>query len=511
MKCLRVVRIILALLFLMGVTFLFLDFSGEAQHYLGWMAKVQFLPALLSLNVAVVVALLLVTLLLGRCYCSVVCPLGIMQDCFSRMGAWFSKSRFHYVKNRPWLRWSVFSLFALLIVLGCTSVAALIAPYSIFGRIVQNLFQPAYLWGNNLLAGIAEKHESMAFHHVEIWMRSAVVFVIALVTFLLVMMFSLLHGRAWCNNICPVGTLLGFVSRYSLFRPTIDSSRCVGCRKCERHCKSKCIDVSSHTIDYSRCVDCFDCINNCKYNALSYHKVGFAKKETAEEGFTHTSENTSFPTPHTGNVDESKRKFLVTTALVAGTVAVQAQAKRMDGGLAVLVDKKVPVRKIALKPAGSISLRHFSRHCTACQLCVAECPNGVLRPSGSLSDFMQPGMSYERGYCRPECTRCSEVCPTGAIHSVTPSEKSSIHIGKAVWISDNCIVNTEGVSCGHCASHCPAGAILLVHKDLGDPGSLKIPSVDESRCIGCGACENLCPARPFSAIYIEGREEHTIS
>lgn len=530
MKHLRTIRIILALLFFVGTTLLFLDFSGVLQHCLGWMAKVQFLPALLSLNVAVVVVLLLVTLLFGRCYCSVICPMGVMQDCFTHVGGWFRKNRFHYVKNHPWLRWIVFGLFALLIVLGITSIAALIAPYSTFGRIVQNLFQPVYLWGNNILADIAEKHESVAFHHVVVWIRSAAVFAIALVTFLLLVVLSLFWGRAWCNNICPVGTLLGFVSRVSLFRPAIDSSKCVSCRKCEHNCKAQCIDISNHIIDASRCVDCFDCINNCKFNALIYRKVGFRTKMMLDENILQTSENAissasrteasrdtkqgALPTSpsalQTEEIDEGKRKFLVTTALVAGAATVNAQAKRMDGGLAVLVDKKVPTRKVALKPAGSISLQHFSSHCTACQLCVAGCPNGVLRPSSSLSTLMQPEMSYERGYCRPECTRCSEVCPTGAIHLVTPSEKSSIHIGKAVWISDNCVVNTDSVNCGHCASHCPAGAILLVSKDPGNPASLKIPSVDESRCIGCGACENLCPARPFSAIYVEGREEHVI-
>lgn len=496
MRYLRTVRIVLALIFLVCTTLLFLDFTGIIQHYVGWVAKIQFLPAVLSLNVAVVAMMLLLTLLFGRGYCSVICPMGVMQDCFTHIGGWFGKNRFHYVKNRPCLRWSVFCVFVLLILLGFTSIAALIAPYSAFGRVTQNLFQPIYLWGNNLIADVAEKHDSVDFHHVDIWMRSAVAFAIALVTFLLVAVLSLFWGRAWCNNICPVGTLLGFVSRFSLFRLAIDDNKCVGCRKCERNCKAQCIDISCHTIDASRCVDCFDCISNCKVGALTYQKVGFKVKVSASSGFQ------SVP------VDEGKRKFLVTTAMVAGAAAVTAQEKRMDGGLAVLLDKKIPTRKVPLKPAGSISLRHFANHCTACQLCVAECPNGVLRPSGNIITLMQPEMSYERGYCRPECTRCSEVCPTEAIRLVTSTEKSSIHIGKAVWIADNCVVNTDGVSCGHCASHCPTGAVFLVPKDSDAPASLKIPSVDESRCIGCGTCENLCPARPFSAIYVEGREEH---
>ena len=121
---------------------------------------------------------------------------------------------------------------------------------------------------------------------------------------------------------------------------------------------------------------------------------------------------------------------------------------------------------------------------------------------------MQPEMSYERGYCRPECVRCSEVCPDGAIRLVTKADKSAIQIGHAVFHPENCIVNTDGVECGNCARHCPSGAIQMVPSAAGNPASRKLPVVNEARCIGCGACENLCPARPFSAIHVEGHEVH---
>lgn len=497
MKHLRALRIALAILFFLGVTWLFLDFTGVAQRYLGWMAKIQFLPAVLALNIGAVVAVLLITLLFGRIYCSVVCPLGVMQDGFSHMGGWFHKNRFNYVREHPWLRWGVFAIFVVLILAGVNVIAALIAPYSAYGRVAQNLFQPVYLWGNNLLAGWAEKRGSFAFHHEDIWMRSIAVFIVALVTFVLIGFLSLLWGRAWCNNICPVGTLLGFVSKYSLFKPMIDSSKCKDCHQCEHNCKAQCIDIDHHVIDYSRCVDCFDCLGQCKFDAVTYHRV--CKKETSE-----AKENQ----PITPGVDEGKRKFIVATAMLTGAAVLEAQEKKVDGGLAVLEDKKIPRRTTPIKPAGAISLKHFAKHCTACQLCVAECPNGVLRPSKKLETLMQPEMSYERGYCRPECTRCSEVCPTGAITHITPIDKSAIHIGVAVWLADNCVVNTDGVSCGHCASHCPADAIVMVSKDKNNPAALQVPSVNETRCIGCGACENLCPARPYSAIHVEGREVH---
>ena len=113
----------------------------------------------------------------------------------------------------------------------------------------------------------------------------------------------------------------------------------------------------------------------------------------------------------------------------------------------------------AITPPGSLSAANFSQHCTACQLCVSVCTNHVLRPSGNLQTFMQPEVSYERGYCRPECVKCSEVCPTGAIRPITKADKTAIQIGHAVLIQENCIVNRDGVTCGNCARHCPT-AIL---------------------------------------------------
>ena len=193
--------------------------------------------------------------------------------------------------------------------------------------------------------------------------------------------------------------------------------------------------------------------------------------------------------------------------MVAAT-AVKAQEQKVDGGLAKILDRKAPNRTVAPKPAGSLSVRHFSDHCTACQLCVSACPNQVLVPSSDIEHLMQPEMSFDRGYCRPECVKCSTVCPTDAIKPITTPEKSSVSVGYAVWVRENCLVITDGVTCGNCAKHCPVGAIQMIPEDPDQYGGLKIPVVNTERCIGCGACEHLCPARPLSAIYVEGREVH---
>ena len=194
---------------------------------------------------------------------------------------------------------------------------------------------------------------------------------------------------------------------------------------------------------------------------------------------------------------------MLTTAAIA-----QKKEKMMDGGLAEIADKVAPERQTPLVPPGALSLQNMEHNCTGCQLCISECPNQVLRPSSDLLHLMQPVMSYERGYCRPECNRCSEVCPAGAIKPISHEDKASTQIGHAVWIKKNCVVLTDDVECGNCARHCPTGAIEMVPSDPDDEESPYVPAVNEARCIGCGACEYLCPARPHSAIYVEGHEVH---
>lgn len=488
---LRKIRTTLAVIFLLAITLLFLDFTGTLHVWLGWMAKIQFLPALLALNVGVIIGLLALTLIFGRIYCSVICPLGVMQDAFAWFGKKAKKNRYKYSSAKNILRYTMLGVVIVAFLLGIGSIVALFAPYSAYGRIAQNLLSPVWQFGNNLLADWAEKHDSYAIYTVDVWVRSGVTLAVAVITLVVLGILAWRNGRTYCNTICPVGTVLGFFSKYSLFKPVIDTSKCNGCGLCARNCKAACINSKEHEIDYSRCVACMDCIGKCHQGAISYT---IRKK-------SHTSVKEQQP-------DNSRRQFLTTTAVVAATTAIKAQEKTVDGGLAVIADKKIPERATRIVPPGAKSLRNMAQHCTACQLCVSACPNGVLRPSTNLETLMQPESSYERGYCRPECTRCSEVCPAGAIVKITAADKSAIQIGHAVWVKENCVPLTDGVECGNCARHCPVGAIQMVPSDKDNPDSPKIPVVNDERCIGCGACENLCPARPFSAIYVEGHQVH---
>ena len=499
---LRKIRILLAAIFWVGITLLFLDFTGTAQHYLSWMAKLQFLPAVMALHVAIVVGLILLTLMFGRIYCSVICPLGVMQDIIS----WVSKrklfrknkkakfaNKYSYSPTKRVLRALVLLVFLVLMIAGFNSLAIFIAPYSAYGRIATNLMQPLYIFANNGLASIAEHYESYAFYSVDVWVRSLFSLCVALGTLLITGILAWRGGRTYCNTICPVGTVLGYISHFSLHGPVFDEDKCNGCRLCEHNCKASCINVKDHHIDMTRCVSCGNCMAFCPQGAMKFgNRLRLTKPDIPV-----SSENPEKP---------DRRDFVKGLALAASAATLEAASKTVDGGLAEIEDKVVPERKTRLTPPGALSIKHFSQHCTACQLCIAECPNQVLRPSGDLEYLMQPVMQYERGYCRPECTRCSQVCPTGAIKPITKEEKTSHQIGHAVWIKKNCLCVTEGVDCGNCARHCPTGAIEMVPLDGNE--EIWVPAVNESKCIGCGACENLCPARPFSAIYVEGYEVH---
>lgn len=418
---LRKIRIALASLCFVLITLLFLDFTGTLHTWFGWLAKIQFLPAVLALNLGVVVFLILLTLLFGRVYCSVICPLGVMQDIFAWFGRKSKKNRYTYSPAKLVLRYTVLGIFVVALIAGVGSVVALLAPYSSYGRIAQNLLAPFWAWGNNLFAYIAERADSYAFYEKEVWLKSLPTFIIALVTVVCLAILAWRNGRTYCNTICPVGTVLGFFSRFSWMKPVIDTDKCVNCGLCGRNCKAACIDTKNHTIDYSRCVSCMDCLEKCHTHAIRYGRMKKAEPVTSESK----------------TVDTSRRTFLTGVGVLAATAAVRAQEKTVDGGLAAITDKKIPDRATPIVPPGAQSLRHMAQHCTGCQLCVSVCPNDVLRPSTKLTTLMQPEASYERGYCRPECVKCSEVCPAGAILKITPADKSAIQIGHAVWVKDN--------------------------------------------------------------------------
>ena len=173
---LKLTRRILAVLFWLGITLLFLDFTGTVQPVLGWMAKLQFLPSVLAVHLPSIAIVIIITLVLGRIYCSIICPLGVLQDFFAWIGKWkiFRKNkktkfanRYNFSSEKKWLRLTVLALFLIMLLAGFNAGMVLLAPYSSYGRIVASLLQPIYVGINNLLAKWSEAQDNYLFYQVE--------------------------------------------------------------------------------------------------------------------------------------------------------------------------------------------------------------------------------------------------------------------------------------------------------------------------------------------------------
>lgn len=467
------------------------------------MTQLQFLPSLMRIiggaglyNILMVVAILLLTLLVGRIYCSVICPLGVFQDLViwirrkygkvmtklnakrlrkgkGKKGANYLK-RFGWVKEHKVLRYGILvALIGSWFVCG-QMIISLLAPYSAYGRMIRGII------------GIGDTNTPCAL------------ILVAVISLVVIIASAWIFGREWCNSICPVGSILSIFSRYSIWQISIDKSKCNECGRCYKNCRASCIDGKNHKIDASRCVDCFDCIDNCSGKAISLRPVW---KRSGNKAVSEPTETSSDESPK----DMSRRKFMISSAVIAGAALSQSKQTLAQhdklGGLATLVDKQEPDRKGLLLPPGVKSAKDFWSKCTACQLCVSACPNGVLKPGTSLEHLLQPQLSYLEGHCRPECNACSQICPSGAILPFEKDAKLLQVIGVARVNAELCLAANGEAGCGNCARHCPVGAISMIRDEQGR----RRPVVMEEQCIGCGACEHLCPSRPLSAIYVESR------
>lgn len=469
------------------ITFYFIDFaglmSGEAANLL---IKVQLIPAIMSLAAAILVILAALTLLLGRVYCSSICPMGIFQD----IVAWLSKrsarrKRYKFSKARNLLRISVLAASGV-IFLKFPLMLGFVDPYSAYGRIAANVFRPVYMAGNNALEALFTAFGSYTFYKTNVFIVSVSSITVALLTMVAVGYLAWRHGRTYCNTICPAGTILGFLSKFSVFKIRIAKSKCNGCGVCETKCKAACISSKQHAIDYSRCVSCFSCLEACRKNALSFSPSLTCRKSAGAA-------------PTKPAVDEGKRRFLKTgiATAVAAPVAVA------ENGVISPTGSSKYVRQHPIAPPGAVSTENMLKRCTSCHLCISKCPSRVLKPAFmeyGLAGVMQPMMYFEKGFCNFDCTICSEVCPTGAIQRLTKEEKHLNQGGYVVFARDICVVQVEETSCGACSEHCPTQAVTMIpYKD-----GLTIPHINVEICIGCGGCEFICPARPLRAIHVEG-------
>ncbi len=491
-KTLKKARVIISLLSLILTTSLFLDiyekYANETAHEILFL---QFIPSLLkfiqtfALGTIGFIIVIVLTAFVGRLYCSAICPLGILQDVFGWIAQKHSQAIFFYKKKKayPILRYTIMGITLLALVMSFSTIVSLLDPYSNFGRIMTYLVKPIVVVINNETAMLLHKSEIYTLNPVKQVGAPWIILLFTILTFFAIAYMSYKRGRLFCNTICPVGSLLGLLSKISFLKIRFDEDNCTKCGKCIGTCKSECIDIKSFTIDHSRCVSCFNCLAVCNDSALNL---------------------TSKPL-HTNNNPLSRRSAITAgLAFLVGQRTIAKVTLPKDTSKLLVNEKEYPV-----SPPGSISIKRFNEICTACGLCVAVCPTQVLQPAIAqygLKGFMQPHMDYlDGGYCNFDCRDCGQVCPTGAILPIEIEEKQITQLGKAVFVKENCVVYTDGTDCGACSEHCPTKAVNMVAFE----GNLLIPEVNQSICIGCGACEHPCPLDgSYKAIYVNGNAIH---
>lgn len=495
----RKIRIFVSLLFFVMTSLLFLELSGSfVQLFSDEILFFQFIPSflsffhLVSISAIGFIIVIIITLLWGRVYCSSICPLGVLIDLISFFKRKIQKirkqkkERYKFKNPHNYLRYSILAIVVIMFLAGSTFGIVILDPYSNFGRIITNFVRPVFIEINNFAVLILEMFDnySLVPYKHGLFSVSTIVFPILFLT--LIFYLTIKSGRLYCNTICPIGSLLGIISKFTFFKIKIDENSCIECGKCETVCKANCINSDTKEIDFTRCVSCFNCFESCPTGGLKYLA------------------------PLKINSNSSKRNFFISVGLLSLSLFKKTSAQAKE--IFVYKENTIPEkRELPITPPGSKGIEHFLSNCTACTLCVSACPTHVLQPTlfeYGIEGFLMPHLLNTAGFCNYECTICGDICPNEAIVPVEKEEKKLIQIGKAEFIKDNCVVHTQKTDCGACAEHCPTQAVKMV---FSPELNLRIPEVDIKICIGCGACEFACPTKPYKAIYVVGNFVHQLA
>lgn len=476
------------------------------ERTLSLLTRVQFLPSFLntvlaggSWFLAAFLPIALLTLLLGRVYCSTICPLGSLQDILILLKGSIRKRVFRYNGRSRIFRFIVLGLTLLGMIIGTSVLINLLEPYSLFSRIIRDFFAPLISLGGQLLMPLLKTFD--IFLAPEVTPIHVPVLLLTFIFTVFLVTTSLFWGRFFCAHLCPVGGLLSLLALPAPIRIRVDQEACISCGLCESKCPTRCINAAEKRIDQESCVVCFSCLSGCPTDAIAYERKSnsdaLTTKEKRGKGFDRQ-----------GFFSRCKKGFRSLTGSVFTISFFPALFPLFWG-----IKKRTPMKDGNLpKPAtppGSLGRRHFTSYCTACHLCVSKCPTGVLQPS--LFEYgprgmLQPVMDYDLGYCEYECTVCTEICPSGAIQPLPLREKKLTKIGTVTFIKERCIVFSKHQACGACAEVCPTQAVRMVPYE----GFLTQPKTDEAICMGCGNCEYVCPVEGGTAIYVDGEEIHSI-
>ena len=462
-------------------------------------------------RLALALATLGLTLVFGRVWCGWLCPLGTLLE-WVRFG---SKETGFLGKTR-FLRWRTAKNFLLLLILAAAlfgNLSLLIFdPLALLTRTMTTvilpalnhavtaveraaypipILQPAVDWAERVLRGPILPVEQPAFAQN----------VLIAVLFLAVIALNGLADRFWCRYLCPLGALLGLVSKVSLLRPVVRPA-CNRCARCVAACRVDAIDTrQGYEIIPSECTVCLDCLAACpESNALS-------DALSLPKGLPKGGIGFRFhwrPAP-AREFDPTRRQMLAALATGAAGVVV----------LRTGIRAKQPHPQL-IRPPGVEDEKEFLAHCLRCSQCMKVCPTSGLQPvlfEAGLEGVWTPRLVPRLGHCEYGCNACGLACPSGAIPSLDLDSKREAVIGVAIIDRDHCLPWAHGTPCIVCEEMCPVPekAIRLeevtVTDDRGEPAVVQRPYVLQDLCIGCGICEYQCPVEGEAAIRVYGRRE----
>ncbi len=452
--------------------------------------------------------ILVPTLFLGRFFCGWICPMGTLQHFVGSRPSEAKRGKRRIESNR-YKRWQTIKYVVLLAGLVAAAFGSMaigwLDPFSLLVRSIGLSLLPGF---NYVVRAVLTPMESS--HVAAIKATGGIIhtvlgaFLLEFrqayftqglflgVLFLAILAMSLRVTRFWCRAICPLGALLGAVSRWSVLGLHKDPERCNNCNRCLLHCQGGDDPIGGAPWRKSECLMCMNCVGSCPDHALVFR---FFRKEK-----------------EVASPDLGRRRTL--TGIAAGAVAVPLL--RANTGLGKSRNERL------LRPPGALDEPGFLSRCIRCGECMKVCPNNALQPTlteAGLEGLWTPTLVPRIGYCEPSCVLCSEVCPTGAIWQITPKEKGwvvgvgaaqnqPIRLGTAFYDRGRCLPWAMATDCIVCEEWCPVSpkAIYVEEAEVVDSAGktkkLQQPRVDPSRCVGCGACEYACPLQDRPAVYV---------
>jgi MauM/NapG family ferredoxin protein len=434
------------------------------------------------------VVIVALTIVFGRFFCSMVCPLGTSIDISDRL---FSGSEAAERKRiSPRSKWKLIKYLVLLFILTAAllriSLAAYGAPIPIITRFYALLVYPVFTLmadaGLTVLRPIADKMGITWLAYADLLNPVFALqwFIIALPGVIFALAFR--SPRFWCRYLCPSGAILALFSMQPLLNRRRVSRQCTSCGLCRKGCPMDAIAEDPHATDFAECIVCRRCSELCPEDAVRF----FAKKGDMAQRVIRFS---------------AHRRVLIGSALAgflaALIVRVGLKGIACEGGLGRIMDSTL------IRPPGAVPECSFLDRCVGCGECMKACPTNTLQPSGmvaGLAGFFSPIVVPRRGPCDPTCNACGHVCPTEAIRPLPMEEKRYAKIGTASITRQRCIAWEYGKTCLICDEVCPYGAISLQQVS---GLAVAVPYVEEGRCNGCGFCEYYCPVQAKAAIVVE--------